>query len=383
LSTNAPVLATRLTTEYLSERVETRHYHTDHTLTNLGCWLGAAALPLVVAVAVNDWSDHLDASGGKTWGRSKNIAFGSYLVLGVGLYLGIPHLDSFPLRPRDWTKKVVLRTDTSYQSGARVSLRSVVVSRADGGNGRDLQTTEDGVLNVDIRDFYVGLPADSALRLAATWSGLSAFIVVPPEYVRVARQNESDASALLVQADAAEAESKDELALALYDSLSHAYANTRPASEASVKAGALRAGVNQARIAQARRDFERVSQEKVQGAIGKLNLSSAESNLFAEAIQNLSEDDAASVMEVGLGLLLPDSDCAQEYGQLTLFQKFYALLRYKDAVGTEARSRLAAILTTAALSLAADDGYGLATKLGTNMPIVNRLDSIDPGAVLK
>jgi hypothetical protein len=293
-------------------------------------------------------------------------------------------LPNVPLPPRSWSKEVVLRQDTSYQFAAPLADRPVLILSASSKSGQSLRTAVDGHLDVDIRDFYEGLPSDSALRLTATWSDLSVLLVVPSEYVRVARQNESDASALLAQADAAEAESRDEVALALYDSIGRAYAKTRPASQVPpAKISRLRAGIGQARLARAKRDLERVSQERVRGAIGKLNLRSAESNTFAEAVENLSGEDAASVMETAFGLLLSDFDCAQWYRQLTLFQKFYALLRYKDAVGTEARSRLATILTTAALSLAADDGYGLATKLGANMPIVDRLVSIDPGAVLK
>ncbi|MBM3332722.1 formylglycine-generating enzyme family protein [candidate division WOR-3 bacterium] len=232
---STPVLSTTLTSEFLSERVETRYYHSDYTWTNLGCWLGAMTLPLVAAAAVNDWRDHVDAFGNKKSGTSRNLAYGSILALGGCLYFGIPNRSRFPLRPRDWSKEVVSRGDTSYQHGARVCDRSVLVSGADRGNGRSVRTTEDGILNVDLRDFYEAVLDDSALRLTATWDGMCASLEVPGNYVSAVRRAELAADSLLALAAQAEKENNYEVAHSLYDNLVSNYAQTRPAALASSK----------------------------------------------------------------------------------------------------------------------------------------------------
>jgi|GEM_PF-2359414 len=356
---NAPVLTTKLATEYLSERVETRHYRTSYSWANRGCWFGTTALMIGAAVKVKDWGLHYE-QGDTVMGTSTLLAILSIFPFGAGLIY-----PDFPLPPRRWEKKATLEDDTSYRFPTPVSDKPVPLSASGNAGGRTLRTDKDGNLNVDVRDFfYESLPADSPLLLTATWSGLSASLTVPPDRIRAVRRTETEASALLARARAAETESKDGAALALYDSLDRAYASTRAASQASDKAGQLREKVKQARLAQARRELERVSQDKVQNAIDRLHLTEYESNAFGQSVEHLAQTHAASVMKDGCGFPLTDAECAAEYQRLTLFQKFYALLKYKESLGTEARPRLAAMLNM-------------------SMPIIGRLISLDSKAVLK
>jgi len=346
--TCAPVLRTTLANQYLSRRVETNRYRTDYTWVNRGCWLGASAL---FALAEMWFYNHtrMDTSDGKwfTFGYL-NLLLGvpclALLARGVIQGGGGVNLRGTPLSPRYWSKEVVIPSDTSYRDAEPRAGKSALVSSADPLRTENLRVDESGELSVDIRNFYEGLPADSALRLTATLSGESAMLVVPAEYVRSVRQHEADASGLFAHASSAASEGQDETALVLYDSVRSTYASTRAAVQASDEIGRLRARIGQVRLAQAEGDFQRVSMEKVQYAIGRLDLTGDESNVFARAVENLSRDDAAEVMRAGFALLLPNSGSAAAYRQLSLFQKFYALLRYKESVGDEARMRLEAML---------------------------------------
>ncbi len=210
-------VSTRLGTKYLSERVEDRRLRTDYTWLNRGCWFGATAALVGIAVKLDDWGQHY---------RGTDTVMGSSTTLAI--LSGIPFLAGLvypriPIPPRHWEKKVTFPEDTSYQFLTPVAQRSATVAVPGTTNEKTLKTSADGSLLLDIRDFCAAVPTDSVLRLSATCSGLAATLIVPARQVASVKQRETDASALLERARAAESNNKDETALVLYDSLGNSY----------------------------------------------------------------------------------------------------------------------------------------------------------------
>ncbi len=89
-----------------------------------------------------------------------------------------------------------------------------------------------------------------------------------------------------------------------------------------------------------------------------------EGNSFAQSVEYLDRSHAAKVMKEGCGFPLGESECAAEYSRLTLFQKFYALLKYKEALGIEARPKLVSMLNL-------------------SPPVVDRFISLESRSVLR
>lgn len=310
------------------------------------------------AVKVRDWGQHYKGSD-TVMGTSTALA-----ILSAIPFLASFAFADFPLSSRNWSKNVVLQNDTSYQFATCCASAPVSVSVTGKADSRTLRTDGAGPLDVDIRDFYELAPVDSALRLTATWSGLSASLVVPRDYVGAVRQAELNADALRARAIKAEGENRVETAITLYDTLASSFAETKSAAVASGKLAELQEKLREARLAQARRDLGLVSSDKVQSAIGRMNLTEGESNTLAQSVEYLPQGYATRVMKDGCCFPLTDDECAAEYRRLTRFQKFYALLSYKEHLGSDARPTLTAML-----------------NMGTS--VSDRLISIDPRALLR
>lgn len=116
----------------------------------------------------------------------------------------------------------------------------------------------------------------------------------------------------------------------LYSQVIDQHPSTNAYNIAKSRIAVLQNKINEQKMARIRRRIQRVSDEKVQRAIAGLGLSEYERNSLAIAVKNLSSYKATSIMKTGMEMPLSDSKASQEYQNLTLFQKLYAVLCYKN-----------------------------------------------------
>lgn len=242
----------------------------------------------------------------------------------------------------DWTEGLRFLGNPGGLFVWAVESSAVTVARSDGSGVKTLRTGYLGELKIDLRDFYAHDPPESALRLTVTLThlGLSREVTIRRDYVAKARNYEDRASVLLGEAISYEKAGDYSSAFERYAQLLADY----PDAKATEQAGVGLERVKQARTEQVRRELTRVSDDKVRAALGRLGLTEYESNSLAGAVESLSSSGAASVTRKGLGLQLDESECAEEYRSLTLFQKFYAILRYANSLGGSAADALAPML---------------------------------------
>lgn len=155
---------------------------------------------------------------------------------------------------------------------------------------------------------------------------------------------EKKAEDLLSQAESLEKSQEDSKALLVYKQILDSFPSFEITKTAEQKYRELEKRITEQKINQIRKELQGVSEEKVKNAILKLGLSEDESNSLARAIDNLSSSDAITVIKNGLGLPLVDEQCDIQYRRLSRYQRFYAILRYKDYLGESAVKELSSIL---------------------------------------
>jgi hypothetical protein len=306
----SPIIRVKLKKEELAVKVQTNYYKTSYEWFNRTICLGLSGLSILAAIKW--WNAYVGPDTdriyyGRVWG-----------ILGavIALAYGIP--GNFPLGPKTWQKEQVLSHEMSYQFSSYLSNTPVQVS-GPSGETKVLESDGAGNLAVDIRDFYNVLTPDSNLILKIGYGiTLASEIKVPLDYVNKVKIYEDEAKALLQQGE--------------YDKIMSQYPNSKAAVAAK-----------EAKIAQIRKRLQKVSDEKVRVAIAKLELDEYDAAKFGMTLENLSSSLVIAVIKNGLGMPLDDAECVQEYRNLSKFQKFYAIICYKDYLGEDAVEELSSI----------------------------------------
>jgi photosystem II stability/assembly factor-like uncharacterized protein len=134
---------------------------------------------------------------------------------------------------------------------------------------------------------------------------------------------EKKAEKLLSQAESLELRKEYDKAIILYKQILDSFPTVELTKVAEQKYKELK-------IANARKQIALVSEEKVRSAIDRLGLSVEESNALFSAITNISRRSMIEIIINGLEMPLDEDSACQEYQKMTPFQKFYAILCYKD-----------------------------------------------------
>lgn len=198
----------------------------------------------------------------------------------------------------------------------------VQISSYPKGEQKSIRPDRTGKVDIDIRDFFGFIEEDSDLILKISQAGLSTSIKIPANYIKMIKDYENEANILYEQALSDETVDRNE-ALKRCNLLIEKY------PKAQVKVSQIQEILKKEKIAKIRKELQMVSSEKIKNIIPEL-VSDYESEQFGSAIINLSKSYAISVIKNGLGMPLTDTECSEEYRNLTLYQKFYAILCYKD-----------------------------------------------------
>lgn len=319
----SPIISVGLKEELLSEKVKTNHYQRNYTWLNRTLWLGLTALTIGWAVAVNDWRTEPTPED-SFLGNSFYISCLAALPL-VAVFTSY----DWPFSPKRWKKEQVFSYDTSYQFSSTLATKRIRVISHGSDEEKYLTTNAQGSLQIDIRDFYKDLPPDSDLILRFSYNNLYGDIILPANFVGNIRSYEKEALDLYERAQLEENNNKLNEALGLYNLLINNYPDAKIRYEVLQKSTELQDKIKQQKVIQIRQRLTRVSDEKVRTFIGNL-ISQYESEALGRRIDNLPSSYAKSVIKDGLEMPLSDNECLQEYNNLTLYQKFYAILCYKN-----------------------------------------------------
>ncbi|MEO0142881.1 MAG: hypothetical protein ABIL70_08155 [candidate division WOR-3 bacterium] len=328
-----PKITLNLTTEKLYQKKVTEHYKTSYQWRNRLALVGFGGL--CVWAAIKWWDYAVEDTSGK-WYPAR--VFG---LLGAGFsFLGaMVGADEFPSSPKYWKKETVIGSDTVYKDKQPLSKKTVSVFTPIETKGYPLQTDEKGITLLDIRDFYTSTPGDSNLILKIDYEGITTKTLIPNNFVNQVRDYENEAENLFTRAQNKEEQGKYEDALADYNLIKEKYPLARASAPANAKIEAIQRKLAEKKIAEIRKRLQRVSAQKVGSAILKFGLDESQANALAIAIENLSQSGAIAVMKEGLGMPLSDNECVEEYRKLNRFQKFYAVVCYKEYLSKDIDER--------------------------------------------
>ena len=338
----SPLISISLDKETLEQKVRTDFYEVHYKWANRvsGILLTGAS----IFTAVKWWNVYsVDTT---EEGEEVHMYYPRYLGI-IGAIVGLVFIfdsDKQPFPPEQVQEKQLIKDDTIY-TATPLTQQSIVITSLFGNESKTVVTDENGKAEFDVRDFYESCPLDSSLILKVSTSKLSTKIIIPNSYVKKVKDYETEAVEAFNRAQTAEKMGKYNKAINYYNVIIRKYPKAKPASDAREKISILQEKIRAQKVAQIRKRLERVSKAKVQKVIRRLKLSESESNALAEAIEYLSSyDDVVSVVKKGLKMPLSDDDAYQEYGNLTLYQKFYAILCYKDYLGKGATKKLSDML---------------------------------------
>jgi photosystem II stability/assembly factor-like uncharacterized protein len=197
-------------------------------------------------------------------------------------------------------------------------------------NGATWEEIGKGQIEPDIILSLAINPANSQLMYCGTNQGLFVSDNQGVTWQKYKTPAEQRAENLLAQAESLELGKEDTKAILLYKQVIDSFPSLPSAKVAEQKYKEVEVRIRENEIVDARKRIASVSEEKARSAISGLGLNEQESNALASTIENLSSSNAAVVMKEGLGIPLSDAECASEYRNLTLFQKFYAVLCYLE-----------------------------------------------------
>lgn len=341
---SSPTFTVTLSKDVLAERVETQHMRTSYSWLNRS--LALALMGGSGLYAYRNW-DYREVNG-------DTITYPRRVLGIVGAAVGAAwalFASDGPFKARHFEKQVLHGADTTYTFAGLVIDEPVDIGVAPLGSNLGGRTDAAGKLLLSARDYY-GVPlTGDGVTLRVSAERMMADLVLPSGYLARAKAYDSCASALEAQAAYAELGGRLEEAAELYGRLIATYPDATVSGEAKSKQALLRERVRVAKLITVRGRLAKVDDDKVRAAIASLRLSEYESNSLAYAVENLGRPKALTVMRDGLGLPLEDSECAAEYGRLTLFQKFYAVVTYRAARGGDLSGFLG-VTSTAGAALA-------------------------------
>lgn len=331
----SPIITVKLIEERLAVRVQTDYYKTSYAWLNRTSCLGLSGLSILAAI--NWWDEY----GGPDTAR---VYYGRVFgILGAAIFLVGAIRGEDPWHPKEWQKEQIFNQDTSYRFPSPVTVKMIQVKPYQGGERKSFSTDITGNFELDIRDFYDISPPDSDFILEISSTNLAGSIRIPKDYVKKVKTYEEEAKVIFKQAQVKELDIQYFDALSIYDKIISEYPYSSAVPKAKERKAELEKKIRETKITQIRNQLQSVSEGKVINVIEKLGLTEYESNEFGWRIENLSFSTAVAVMKNGLGLPLNDAECEQEYKNLSRYQKFYAILCYKDYLGEAAIEELSSI----------------------------------------
>jgi len=267
-------------------------------------------------------------------------------VLGITLdgkiYETVNNGDSFALLVETQKKISCLAIDPKVSKTLWIGTDNGIFKSND--NGTTWEETGKGQIEPKMIYSLAINPAYNQLMYCGTNQGMFVSVNQGLTWQKYKTPAEQRAEYLLAQAESLNLRKEDSKAILVYKQILDSFPSLEVAKTAEQKYREFEKRIAEQKINQIRTELQGVSEEKVKNAILKLGLTEDESNSLASVIDNLTSSDAIAVMKNGLALPLVDEECELQYRRLSRYQRFYAILCYKDFLGESAVKELSSML---------------------------------------
>jgi len=319
-----PIVKIKVSKDYFSQKIYTKHYETlrkDKKGSQLAWGLalsgGAAGL-----VALGIGMEKKDSTL-----KTLSIFGGAFAGL-YGLYMIIAET------PKElWTKDSVDFNDTLYAFKEVVKSKSLALQSENDRNINYLKTDNEGILSVDVRDFYNNLAENSSLKiLILDGATQPPNISIQSSYVSRIRDKELEAEKLYKKADSKIKERKFIDANSLLEDVVAKYPLAKFAENSKTAMKNIESNIKEEKLEIVRKYFWAVSVNKVPEAFDKAGITPSELNEIGYRIERMSRSSITIVIVDGLGMALDRYQAENELNSLNNSQKIYAILAASENI---------------------------------------------------
>lgn len=323
-SEDNPIVKVKVSKEYFSQKVYTKYYETlrkdkkgDQIVWGLAFIGGAAGL-----IALGNGMDEKDSTL-KEWTMLGGALAGLY-----GLYLIIA-----PTPKEQWTEDSVDFQDTLYTFQEILKSKSITLQSEHDKKMNYLKTNNEGILEVDVRDFYINLLENNSLKISITDGAAQPnYINLPSSYINRIKGNELEAEKLFKQAEVKVKERKFIDANILFEKVVNKYPLTKPAENSKTAMKNIESNIREEKLEIVRKNLRAVSVNKVPEALDKAGISPSELNEIGYRIEQISRSKITIIMVDGLGMNLDRYQAENEFNLLNNSQKVYAILSASENI---------------------------------------------------
>ncbi|KAF0139340.1 MAG: hypothetical protein FD122_3334 [Stygiobacter sp.] len=322
-----PVVKIKVSKDYLSQKIYTKHYETVRNdkragQVALGVGITAASAGLI----------YLGAKAPAKDSSTKKLAIAGGIIGGI---YGIVQILK-PTPKESWTKDSVDIKDTLYAFREDVKSKSITLRSEHNMKNNYLKTNSDGIVTADVRDFYNNLTEDSPLKiLISDGVAQTAEIYIQSSYVSRIRNNEIEAEKLYRKADSKLKESKFIEANSLFEEAISKYPLARFAENSKTAIKNIVSNIKEEKLEIARKKIRAVSENKVPEAFDRVGITPDESNVIGPMTERISRSSVSLVIVDGLGMSLDRYQAENEFNLLTNSQKIYAILAACENISKE------------------------------------------------
>lgn len=315
---NIPVVKIKVSKDYFSQKIYTKHYETlrkdkKGSQVALGVGITAVSAGLIYLGAKTPKND--------TTTRALYIAGGA-----LGGIWGL--IEIFKPTPKEfWTNDSVDFKDTLYAFQEVVKSKTITLQSEHDRKISYLKTNNEGILAADVRDFYNNLADDSSLKiLISDGAAQPTYINIQSSYVSRIRGNELEAEKLFKQAEAKVKEGKFIWANNIYENVLAKYPLTKLAENSKTAMKNIKSNIKEEKLESVRKNLRAVSENKVPEAFDKAGITPIELTEIANMTERMSRPNKTIVIVDGLGMALDRYQAENEFNYLNKSQKIYAIL---------------------------------------------------------
>jgi hypothetical protein len=319
-----PIVKVKVSKDYFSQKIYTKHYETlrkdkKGSQVALGLALSGGAAGLI---ALGSGMESKDST-------LKTLSIVGGVIAGLmGLYMIIAET------PKElWTKDSVDFEDTLYAFQEVLKSKSVTLQSDHDRKTDYLKTNNEGILFLDIRNFYTNLSENNPLKISfSDGVALPNYINLPSSYVIKIRGNELEAEKMFRQAEAKVKEGKFINANSLFEKVVDKYPLTKHAEDSKTAIKSIESNIKEEKLEIVRKNLRAVSVDKVPEAFDKAGISPSELNEIGYRIERMSRSNITIIMVDGLGMSLDRYQAEDEFNSLNNSQKIYAILTASESL---------------------------------------------------
>lgn len=313
-----PVVKIKVSKEYLSQKIYTKHYETVRNDKRAGQVALGAGITVASAGLI-----YLGAKAPAKDSSTKKLAIAGGII--GGIYGIVEMLKSTP--KEFWTKDSVDFKDTLYAFREDVKSKSITLRSEHNMKSNYLKTNSEGIVTADVRDFYDNLTEDSFLRiLISDGAAQTDYINIQASYITRIRNNELEAQKLFNKADSKIKESKFIEANSFFEEAVVKYPLAKFAENSKTAMKNIVSNIKEEKLEIVRKKIRAVSENKVPEAFDKAGITPDESNVIGPMIERISRSSISRVIVDGLGMSLDRYQAESEFNLLNNSQKIYVIL---------------------------------------------------------